>query len=188
MEHGNTLIFKQHDFHLFKEASNKYSFGINVHNDLLHLPTIVDFNLLKLIYDLNGDVYETIKVIVNEENTQATIFAVMRHLFEDLGLPQRYSYLNVEKKVNIRDLTFLCTSKEIPEHIKSSIPYDAELLPIDTFECKFHIDNNPHTMNVNCKLTFQSHLKIPPVAEKLVSMILYKVFKRVKDFIENIVP
>ena len=33
---------------------------------------------------------------------------------------------------------------------------------------------------------FENYMVVPPVVEKLVGLILYKIFNRVKQFIENV--
>jgi hypothetical protein len=45
---------------------------------------------------------------------------------------------------------------------------------------------NPHKINFCCDITFDDDMNVPPVAEKMVGLILFKIFKRVKQFIENV--
>jgi hypothetical protein len=44
----------------------------------------------------------------------------------------------------------------------------------------------PHKINFSFTVLFEDYVKIPQFAEKLVGVILNKIFKRVKLFIENI--
>jgi hypothetical protein len=44
----------------------------------------------------------------------------------------------------------------------------------------------PHKLNNSFEIHFDDTMFIPPFAEKLVALILNKMFKRVKLFIENI--
>jgi hypothetical protein len=64
------------------------------------------------------------------------------------------------------------------------MPVDAELMPIQTMTCNCDI-LTPHKIKFTCIVLFEPIMNVPPVAEKLVGLILYKIFKRVKQFIEN---
>jgi hypothetical protein len=44
----------------------------------------------------------------------------------------------------------------------------------------------PHKINFSCNVIFDPNTNIPPFAEKMVGIILHKIFKRVKQFIENV--
>ena len=44
----------------------------------------------------------------------------------------------------------------------------------------------PHKISFSFTVLFEDYVKIPQFAEKLVGVILNKIFKRVKLFIENI--
>jgi hypothetical protein len=43
----------------------------------------------------------------------------------------------------------------------------------------------PHKVDFSFTVLFEDYVEIPPFAEKMVGLILNKIFKRVKQFIEN---
>jgi hypothetical protein len=43
----------------------------------------------------------------------------------------------------------------------------------------------PHKVNFSFTVIFEEYVEIPPFAEKMTGLILNKIFKRVKQFIEN---
>ena len=52
----------------------------------------------KSYYEKNKDIYEKTDLIILNEN-EAEILFIMKNLFPDLGLPQRYAYLKVNKLI-----------------------------------------------------------------------------------------
>ena len=70
------------------------------------------------------------------------------------------------------------------ESIKSEISSNAELLNItnSTLNCEII---TPHKINIECNFLLE-HINIPEIVEKLIGIILYKIFKRLKQFIEII--
>jgi hypothetical protein len=167
----------------FTKISDKnYNLQFVIENKNILMANIVDFSLLKLMYDLNGDIYESVQLEkINENEATATI--LVKHLFEDLGLPQKYSCVHIQKTVNNNQTIFRSQSivTEKPKHI----PADAELMAM-----KENIGIcdvlTPHKINFSFTVLFEDYVKIPQFAEKLVGVILNKIFKRVKLFIENI--
>jgi hypothetical protein len=107
----------------------------------------------------------------------------MKHLFEDLGLPQRYSYLHMTKIVNNNEIIF--RSQSIYSERPKNIPKDSELMAMkeNIGTCKII---SPHKISFSFAVVFEDYVKIPQFAEKMIGIILNKIFKRVKQFIENI--
>jgi hypothetical protein len=143
------------------------------------------------------DVYEKTELHkINE--SEANILFMIKNLFPDLGIPQRFAYLKVRKSVEketngekiektkkiVFHSEFILDDKgEMmkPEHL----PKDVYPLPIESLvtECLFLSD---HKMHISNKIKFHSgKLNIPVFIEKILSKIIYKVFSRVKQFIEN---
>lgn len=176
------ILYTKEGFIFAKHATNQYSLRFSMNNDHIILSKIVDFPLIKLIYDLNTDIYEYAHLeVINEQ--EATINLLMKHLFEDLGLPQRFSYLHMKKTALENCIQF--TSTTIRSERPASMPPDAELMAIQSMicVCQAHTD---HRMMVEIRAHFDDSMKIPAVAEKMVGMIFFKIFKRVKQFIENV--
>jgi hypothetical protein len=107
----------------------------------------------------------------------------MKHFFEDLGLPQRFSFIHMRKIEEERKITF--NSKSIKTHRPPNMPEDSELMAIQDLTCICDIIT-PHKLNFSSNIIFEPYMNIPPFAEKMVGMILHKIFKRVKQFIENV--
>ena len=177
-----TELYSKDGFVFTKNEKNNYSLTFEMVNNNIILSKIIDFNLVKLIYDLNNDIYEKVNLKIINEN-EATINLLMKHLFEDLGLPQRFSYVHMTKISKENNILF--ESQTIKSEIPEGMPVEAELMPLKTMICNCNIIS-PHKIRFTINVLFDNHMLIPAVVEKLVGLILYKIFNRVKQFIENV--
>jgi hypothetical protein len=176
------VLFDKDGFKFVRVRKNNYKLTFNMENNNIIISKIIDFNLIKLIYDLNPDVYEKVNVErINDDEIIATL--LMKHFFEDLGLPQRFSYIHMKKYVEEKRITF--HSQSIKDKRPPNMPEDSELMAIQNLTSICDIVT-PHKINFSANITFESYMNVPPFAEKMVGMILHKIFKRVKQFIENV--
>lgn len=177
-----SILYCKEGFTFAKNKKNNYVLTFQMENNYIILPKIIDFNLIKLIYDLNGDIYEKVH-LQKIDDDQCKLVMVMKHLFEDIGLPQRYSHLHITKNTRQNNITFVSNSiySERPE----GIPEMAEQMSINHMICDCNVINN-HKISFNCNILFEENVHIPPFAEKLVGLILFKIFNRVKQFVENV--
>ena len=61
-----TELYSKEGFVFTKNEKNNYSLSFEMVNKNIILSKIIDFNLVKLIYDLNSDIYEKINLnIIN---------------------------------------------------------------------------------------------------------------------------
>ena len=176
------ILFDKDGFKFSRFNKNNYKLTFTIENNNIVLPKIIDFSLIKLIYDLNDDVYE--KVNIEQLNdSEAFITLLMKHFFEDLGLPQRFSFMHMKKTVEERKITFI--SESIKSQRPPNMPQDSELMAIENMISIFDIVT-PHKVNFSCIIIFEQSMKVPSFAEKMTGMISNKIFKRVKQFIENV--
>jgi hypothetical protein len=177
-----TSLYSKEGFNFVKNSKNDYSLTFHMENNSIILAKVIDFNLVKLIYSLNNDIYEKINIEMINEN-EAICNLLMKHLFEEIGLPQRFSYVHSKRIVGENNIKFV--SQTIKSTRPDDMPPDAELMPLQIFDCNCEIIT-PHKIKFTCNILFESTMIIPAVAEKLIGLILYKIFKRVKQFIENV--
>jgi hypothetical protein len=188
------LLLEKNTIRISKTVNEEYHMECEIENKNLILEKIIDFDMMKLVYDLNADIYEKTE-LHKISDLEADIFFIMKDLFPDLGIPQRFAYLKVKKQVEKDPLTQK-TSKIVfqsqfildengefkrPEHVAQNIfPLPIERMDI---ECIFF---NEHKMYFSNKIKInQKKMKIPAFLEKMTSHIIYKVFLRLKQFIEN---
>jgi hypothetical protein len=176
------VLFEKDGMKFTKITNNKYSMTFSMENKNIILSNIIDFGLIKLIYDLNPDVYEYVSFEkINEDEATATL--LMKNFFEDLGLPQKYAYLHIKKQFQSQNIIF--NSKSIQSIRPKDIPDDAEQMAMkeNIGICELI---TPHKLNFSFTVLFEENVMIPVFAEKMIGVILNKIFKRVKQFIETI--
>ena len=175
-------LFDKDGFKFSCLKKNHYSLTFIMENNKIVLSKIIDFNLIKLIYDLNPDVYEKVNIEALN-NDEIILTLLMKHFFEDLGLPQRYSFIHMKKVDEECKINFIAQS--IKSHKPEGMPEDAELMALQNMIAICDIIT-PHKVNFSFNVIFDGEMNFPPFAEKMVGMILHKIFKRVKQFIENV--
>jgi len=176
------VLVEKDGMKFIKLEKNKYNLTYSIENKNINLEPLVNFELIKLIYELNPDIYE--KVVLNkisEEEAQITL--LMKHFFNDLGFPQKYSHMGLKKYVSPNRINFVGAS--VLNEKPSVIPIEVELLPIDSLDIECTM-SSPHKINLNCIIVFNNLLVIPSFIEKVIGIIIHKIFNRVKQFIENI--
>jgi hypothetical protein len=177
-----TIILNKGGLQITKCEKNNYKLRFQLENNNIYIEKIIDFPLIKLVYDLNPDVYE-LSTIEHISDTQAKITLLLKHFFEDLGMPQRYSYVYMTKQTDINNITFI--TKSITTAKPPNMPIDSELMPIQDLVASFDIVT-PHRVAVTFDISFDKQLNTQVFVEKIIAQILFKVFTRVKQFIENI--
>jgi hypothetical protein len=177
-----TILFDKEGFIFSRFKNNHYKLIFTMENKNIVLSQIIDFTLIKLIYDLNSDVYEKVNIEKLNDN-EAIITLLMKHFFEDIGLPQRFSFIHMKKTTEERRIIF--NSQSIKSHRPEGMPEESRLMAIKDMTSICDIIT-PHKVNFSFNITFDEDMKVPPFAEKMVGMISHKIFKRVKQFIENV--
>jgi len=176
------VLFNKNGLKLIKIQKNNYNLQFTMENNNIVLSKIIDFNLIKLIYDLNKDIYEKVNIEKMNEN-EAIVTMLMKHLFEDIGLPQRFSYTHINKLDEDNKIIFL--SNSIKTSRPPSVPADSELMAIENMTIICDIIT-PHKVNFSLNIIFEHDVTVPAFLEKIVGVIVGKIFKRVKQFIENV--
>jgi hypothetical protein len=178
----SNILYSKEGFVFIKNQKNNFSLSFSMENNNILLSKIIDFNLVKLVYDLNKDIYE--KVSLNKKNdNEAIMVMLMKNLFEEFGMPQRYSYIRMQKYEQENKISFV--SESIKNDRPEGIPDEAEQMLIRSLinDCEII---NPHKIQFICQIQFEDSVHIPSFIEKMVGLLLFKIFKRVKQFIENV--
>jgi hypothetical protein len=176
-------LFNKENFIFKRYGVNKYLLEFDIENKNIYMEKIIDFSLIELIYKLNPDIYLHIDFNKINENEVVAIL-LMKHFFEDVGLPQRYSYMNIKKTIEQNRILFKAQTI-IQNEKPQKIPIEAEILNIDNLTCICDLIT-PHKVKISFDINFNSGFAIPLFAEKMVGVIIHKIFKRLKLFIEKI--
>lgn len=181
----NTLMDKN-GMKIVKLTNNEYTVSFSIQNNQFILPSIINFDMVKLIFDLNPDIYEKSILKKNTTLENATICSLMKDLYSDLGIPQSYVCMLVEI-VKMKDIIqFNClplSNKTIPTEFRDTS--NLYLLPVKNLIIDCNILTN-HCIEINCKINIEDDIEIEKFIEKMVITIVHKVFIRLKQFIENL--
>ena len=176
------VLFEKEGLKFSKFGTNRYCTTFHIKNNNIRLADVINFDLIKLMYDLNPDIYEFVQLEKLGDN-DANCLLVMKHFFEDLGLPQRYAYLRMHKHIVGETIVFEASSdytnppKNIPDSCKpTAITNIKSICEIIT----------PHEIQFTHNIYFNEANIMPVFVEKMVGVIINKIFKRVKLFIENV--
>lgn len=185
------LLYSKDSFKFIKSGENKYSVNYILENNDIKLDKIIDFPFIKLMYDLNKDIIERIDMKIKDN--RALIIILIKDIFEDLGIPQYYSCMIINKETNERKIEFisdlLFDKNEMGDADMGIVPEEAEMLPILRINSEYiKINNNKIdcTHNVEIKNEMNSNSISVELVEKMVGKILYKIFNRMILFIKSI--
>ena len=181
----NTLMDKN-GMKINKLTNNEYTVSFSIQNNQLILPSIINFDMVKLIFDLNPDIYEKSILKKNTTLENATICSLMKDLYSDLGIPQSYVCMSVEM-VKLNDvIKFNCLpllNRTTP--LEFSGISDLYLLPVKNLIIDCNILTNNH-IEINCRINIDDDIEIEQFIEKMVITVVHKIFIRLKQFIENL--
>jgi hypothetical protein len=175
-------IIEKNGINLTKITHTNYNLTFDINNNNIVLPSIIKFDLIQLIVKLNPNIFENIESELETE-TNKQINILFKDLFSDIGLPQYYISLNINKSV--LDTNKIVFNSSFYDNKLDSYPDDVELLTAQNITISFEIINN-HFIKINGDMTLLENHVIHPFAEKLIGNIIYNIFIRLKQFIENI--
>ena len=148
----SSVLYEKNDTKIIKLDNGNYNLFFSIENNKMYLDSVINFDLIKLIYDLNKDICEKVSLEKHDENS-ATILVLIKNLFEDLGLSQKYSCLQITKSIQnsqiIFDLTTIVPNKK-PEWVTN----DIELTNIKSIKFISDVSNNRHKVNFKCLIDF----------------------------------
>ena len=176
------VLFEKEGLKFSKFGSSQYCTTFNIKNDNIRLSDVINFDLIKLMYDLNPDIYEFVQ-LEKLGDTDAKCLLILKHFFEDLGLPQRYACLHIHKSIVGETIVFEASSDY--ENTPPNIPVSCKPTSIKNIKSVCEIIT-PHEIQFTHNIYFNEVNIMPIFVEKMVGVIIHKIFKRVKQFIENV--
>lgn len=178
----HSVLYTKEGFCFVKNRKNNYSLSFEMKNNNIILAKIINFDLVKLIYDLNSDIYEKVNLEKINDN-EANMVLLIKNLFEEIGLPQRFSHVHIQKLTETDKIKFI--SNSIKDKRPEWLPCEAEQLPLKEMNCICKIIT-PHQITFDFNIEFEQTMTLPQIAEKMVGLVIFKIFNRVKQFIENV--
>ena len=198
MQTQNQKIIDKNGLQIIKVNKNNFKILFDISNTNIILPMIINFEMIQLVYKLNPNIFESVELVNNDANNnkngnngnngnnEIIIHSLLKDLFGDLGLPQFYSSIivtkNSDNETNL--ITFTCKAFDNKEQ-QYLYPDDAVILPINDIKIICQIVNN-HYVKIFCNVNLDDNHIFPQFAEKIIGNLIYNIFIKVKQFIENI--
>jgi hypothetical protein len=173
---------------IVKLDTDEYNILFSIKNNNFILPSIINFDLIKLIFDLNPDIYEKsiLHKNINISENNATIGSLMKDIYADLGIPQTYICMNVEMTKTSNIIRFTCNPIDNQEILSIfNLTPELYLLPIKNMTIYCNILTN-HYIDITCQLKLDDDIEIEQFIEKIIISVINKIFIRLKQFIENL--
>jgi len=168
---------------LVRIATNKYRMTTTIENKKIYMKNLLNFNLINLIYQTNLDKFDKINLnILNDED--ANVFLLMKHLFKEMGLKQRYFCFDI-KKVDLENgISFILTQNpEYGQQVNNCS--NAHLMPIKHMLYNFELVSL-HKIKMTQYINFDPEVGLPTFLEPVFGLISKTMLKQMKQFIEAI--
>ena len=188
MQKKCVVIIDKNDFKFTKIDSVLFNLTFEITNNNIVLPKIINFDLINLIFKLNPNIFASVNMQKSELESnvveEVNIYALLKDIFCEIGLPQYYSSLNIKRIDLLPKIRFVINNNK-NNNINDNENKDTECLPIEQIVIDFDIITNHH-VKVNCDITLTDDHNLPQFTEKIIGNMIYNIFNKVKQFIENI--
>ena len=175
-------IIEKNGIKFIKINKNKFNLTFDINNNTIIIPPIINFDLIQMINTLNPNIFESLDTYKHSE-IEITMNSLLKDIFSDLGLPQYYLALRIIKDLsNTNIISFKCIAFDNKLHYYAD---DVEKIPIVSIYINFYIINN-HNVKIDCDVDLTERHNIPQFSEKIIGNIIYNIFYRLKQFIENV--
>jgi hypothetical protein len=188
---NNPIIFNKNGFKIVKQERNSYVVTFDIENPHIYIEKLVNFKFLDIVFEVNKDIIDSYSISITEENenkTEGNVVITLKHLFADLGLPQKYINTNVVMKkhqdqsftsFHIKNMGVLPEIEKLNEVEGNN--YELFKLKNVIIYCKYE---TPHKINVEYYIYYPNSFVLSSMLEKIICSIVYKIFIRTKLFIE----
>jgi hypothetical protein len=179
----NQLLVDKSNYKMTKINQNKYSIDFEIANNNIFLDKVFNLDFINLVCEINkGDILDDFKL--EKHNIDAcSLYVRFKHFFDDFGVSQKYSYLDVIVEKCENQIIYKAKTPElIPNYIYNNA---IEIIPIKEViaTCTFI---SPHKVNIQIVTEFKGNVELPEFIEKMGTNIISKIFLRTKLFIEKI--
>ena len=174
---GAKLLIDKGEIKLIKKGDDEYNMVFGLENPTINLNSLINNNLVKLIYDLNMDLFEDIE-IEKINDYESTIFILFKDLFNDMSLPHYYYYFNI--KHNVEENHFLISP------LASIKKKRMECIELNHCRIHYKVENEHKALfSIDANIPSGDNV-IASMVEKIICNIIYKIFNRVKHFVYTI--
>ena len=176
----NKLLCDKYAVNLINTGnSHEYSIRFNCCNNNYDLSKLLNYNLYKLLAELNPDLIEKIEITSDELNNKNILF-MFKSPGQGLGMLNKYMHVKTYQEIYKNSVIFISTDTtdtvEIPSNYeKVTCKYSKLLININT----------PHNIDVVYDFYIDIHEDLPKYMENLIGYMMKKILYKLKIFIEK---
>jgi len=176
-------IIKKPNFLLTRNKKNQYQIDFVIENKYIHVKNMLNFNLLKFIYEVNKNYFE--KVQLDEVNShEAKLYLLMKPIMKELGILQRFASLHVKMSTDQSNNVYFkgtpCAQYDPIHECKYAI-----IAPIKEFTITCTL-LSPHKFKFSQTLFFDMDFTMLPFFENIFGTLLKNIFQQTIKAMESI--
>lgn len=176
------IIIQKPNFLITRNKTNHYQIDFTVENKNIYVSNILNFNLIKLIYEVNKNMFEVIQLDMINEN-EAKLYLLMKPIMKELGVLQRFTALNISMYTDNKYVYF--KGVPCPEYTSLNQCRNAILAPIKEFTIMCNI-LTPHKFKFTKTLVLDSDFTMVLFFENIFGTLVKTIFQKTMKAIECI--
>ena len=179
----NKIVCQKKDILLTLNNNTKiYNLNFNTSSKNFDLQNYINFNIYKLLFELNKDVVESIDIIKELSINQANILIIFKEIGDSIKIPKNYIYITIHKNIINNEIIFESVNNDNVSDIKNKINGCSKSI------CEYSvlkIKNFNNILNCNYSFKFNIAFQESKFINNIISLLIKKVFYKLKLFIEN---
>lgn len=179
----NKIICLKKDIILTLNENTKiYNLNFNTKSINFDLQKFANFNIYKLLFELNKDLVESIEIINQPSDNEADILIIFKEIGDNIKIPKYFIYITINKTFINNEIIFKCKNNYNISDISYKINNSYKSI------CEYSIlkiKKNNNIINFNYAFKVNLSFQESDFIKKIISLIIKKIFYRLKVFIEN---
>lgn len=176
------ICSKKNIFLTLNNNTNNYNLIFNTLCSNIDLQKYTNFNIYKLLFELNKDIIESIEIIDLLSDNEANILIILKEIGDTIKIPKNYLYLTINKIYNNNEILFESTNNDNIDKIKNKIIGCNKTISEYSV---LKIINNDNKLIFNYEFNFKMLIQQSKFVNNIIALLIKKVFYKLKLFIEN---
>ena len=172
-------------------------YSINFTNKIgnLDLKSLLDFNIYKIIFELNKDLIEDIKIVKEHDENNVDLVLIFKRLISnstrivtnEFSIPMFYMYVKVSKICDDNTNSIIFSSKENMDELSliDTTSEEYERLTCEYSELTITNYKKDNTVEINFDFKFSYINNTSRFFKNFIALLIKKVFYKLKLFIDN---
>lgn len=166
----------------FNNNSKNYNLNFYTSSSNIDLQKYTNFDIYKLLFELNKDIIESIEIIDLLSENEANILIILKEIGDTIKIPKNYIYLTMYKQYNNGEIIFESKNNNNIDNIKNKIiGCNRSISEYSVLK----IINNNNIFNFNYEFKFNIMFQESNFVNNIMALLIKKVFYKLKLFIEN---